>query len=152
MIFVFKDVDIKLQLNYITRLLNRLEEENVALKAANVALKTEDARLNKRLSNLEDDHHELMMKNVKIIKELSNTLKEKTKTVVPVNKELNNISSTFTDKHKSRGQKRLLVPAGKLIRLLCNDFIKLCWSSVVKVQIYKGIEINYRSQLFAIHI
>jgi hypothetical protein len=67
-------------LKYITRRLYVLEEENVALK-------DENAHLNKRLSSLEDDNHELM-KNVKLIKELSNTLKEKTKTVVPVNKGL----------------------------------------------------------------
>ena len=102
-------------MKYITRQLHVLEEENVALK-------DENAHLNKRLSSLEDDNHELM-KNVKLIKELSNTLKEKTKTVVPVNKGLKNITSTLTDNHKSRGQKRMLVPAGKLISLLCNDFI-----------------------------
>ena len=121
---------------HLNKRLSSIEDENVALKAENadlnkrltsieeenILLKTEDARLDKRLSSIDDDNHELM-KNVMFIKELSNTLKEKTKTVVPVNNGLKHITSTLTYNHKYRGQKRLLVPAGKFIRLVFNDFM-----------------------------
>jgi hypothetical protein len=57
------------------------------------------------------------MKDVKFIKELSNTLKDKRNTTIPVYKGLTNITSSFTDNHKYRGQKRLLVHDGKLMNL-----------------------------------
>jgi regulator of replication initiation timing len=85
----FKDDDIKLQLNYITRRLYILEEEDAHLnkrlsgiEEENEALKAGNAHLNKRLSSIEDENVALKAENADLNKRLSQSRSNMFKSII----------------------------------------------------------------------